>query len=257
MNVDTLIVEDILLLMLGDADRAPVTSLDGALGGAVLAELALRGHARVEDRRATSDPLEVIVAASGDGTLLDPLLGVAHEAVTAAPRRLRTALPGLGASLRTPVVERLIERGLLRRERRGFGGLISTTRLPATERHETRLREQLRLVLELGADPAPRLTALIALVSAVGTLPSLHPHPRWTGQVATRARRLGRGGTGDLGVEAAAVVHGVAAALSTATVASPPTSGSGLVALSVLVGTPAATRRACSLADRQESRCAR
>ena len=88
----------------------------------------------------------------------------------------------------TPLSERLLQRGFIRRERKRLLGLIPTTRLPSTgSAHETELRQRVVDVLEAGAEPDPHTAAVIALVSASGTLPSLHPRPTWSSAVIQRA----------------------------------------------------------------------
>lgn len=99
-----------------------------------------------------------------------------------------------GFELSDQVTERLVQRGLLRRERKKFLGLFRTTSLPATHTgHESALREQVRAVLEDGVLPDARLAVVVAVISASGTLVMLHPVPRWSGEVATRAKELEQG----------------------------------------------------------------
>lgn len=191
MQNDTLIIEDVLLLLLDDATGVPAGSstLHHTLAGAVLAELALLGRIRPDEDRAWYQGTKVI--ATGDGPLLDPLLQTTYDTIAARPQYLHTLLTTIGFALTEPVTERLVERGLLRRERKRFLGLFPTTSLRATDTgHESALREQIRAVLEDGAQPEARLAAVIAMISASGTLVLLHPIPRWSGTVATRAKEL-------------------------------------------------------------------
>lgn len=218
MQDEPLIVEDVLLLNLDDTYGIPAGAgtLYQTLGGAVLVELALLGRIEPDESRSWWKGTPVL--AVGEGPLPDPVLQDAYDKVAERPRPVQTLLVTLGAELWTPVVERLIERGRLRRERRRFLGVIPTTRLPAEDlAYESALRERMREVLEDGADPDPRLAAIIALISAGGTLPSLHPLPRWSGRVATRAKELEQGHWGAEAVHSA--VAQMAAVVSAATAA--------------------------------------
>lgn len=218
MQDDTLIVEDVLLLMLDDKYGIPAGAgtLHYTLGGAVLVELALLGRIQPEGNRAWFKGTKVV--ATGDGALPDPLLQSSHDTIAARPRHIQTLLVTIGSGLWKPVTERLVQRGLLRRERRRFLGLIPTTRLPAADiGYESALRERMRTVLEHGENPDARLAAIIALISASGTLPSLDPVPKWSGAVATRAKELEQGNWGAAAVNSA--VTQLAASLAAASAA--------------------------------------
>lgn len=194
MQNDTLIIEDVLLLLLDDTTGAPagVSTLHHTLAGAVLAELALLGRIRRDGDRAWYQGTKIV--AVGEGALLDPLLQATYDTIAARPQYLHTMLATIGFALREPVTGRLLQRGLLRRERKRFLGMFPTTSLPATDTgHESALREQMRAVLEDGAQPDARLAAVIAVISASGTLVLLHPFPRWSGTVATRAKDIEQG----------------------------------------------------------------
>ncbi|MFJ8716450.1 GPP34 family phosphoprotein [Streptomyces violaceus] len=96
--------------------------------------------------------------------------------------------------------------------------MFPTTSLPATDTgHEAELRERMRAVLEHGEEPDARLAAIIALISASGTLPSLDPVPKWSGTVATRAKELEQGNWGASAVNSA--VTQIAASFSAASAA--------------------------------------
>ncbi|MFC0531827.1 GOLPH3/VPS74 family protein [Phytohabitans kaempferiae] len=211
---EMLVVEDVLLLMLDDKTGA-VTGAGTyhyTLGGAVLVELALRG--RVEIDQGGSWLSSPKVRAAGDGPLPDPLLQSAYDKVAqGGPRHVQTVLMDLGADLWQPVVDRLVERGLIRRESRRVLGLFRTTRLPVDDaRHEEELRRKVRAVLEEGEDPDARTAAVIALISASGVLPSLHPAIRWSGKVYKRAKEFEQGNWGAVAVNTA--VSGTTAAIA-------------------------------------------
>ena len=218
MQADTLIVEDVLLLMLDDEYGVPAGAgtLHQTLGGAVLVELALLDRVRPDRSGGWLKGTQVVVA--GDGPLPDPLLHSAYDAIAAHSRHVQAMLISIGAGLYDPLIERLLQRGLIRREHRRFLGLIPTTRLPAVDTgHESALRKRMSAVLEDGAEPDARLAAIIALISASGTLPSLDPVPRWSGPVVTRAKELEQGHWGAAAVSSA--VLQAAAALAAASAA--------------------------------------
>lgn len=194
MQTDTLIVEDVLLLMLDDKTGAATGAGTQhlTLAGAVLVELALLSRIEPDGSGAWYQGTKIV--ATGDGPLPDPLLQTTYDAIAARPQDIYTLLATIGYDLSEPVIERLLQRGLLRRERKRFLGLFPTTSLPATNTgHESALRKQMTLVLEDGAEPDARIAAVIATISASGTLVLLHPLPKWSGQVATRAKEFEQG----------------------------------------------------------------
>lgn len=207
-----LIAEDLLLLLMDDETGTPAQAgtMYYALGGAVLAELALLG--RVEAGRK--------VVATGDGPLPDPLLREAYEKVAGKERGVQTLLIEIGSRLWEPLVERLLERGLIRREQRKVLGLFRVTRLPAADAaHEAGLRRQIRAALVDGEDADPRTAALIALLSASGALPMLRPQLAWSGDVYRRAKEYENGNWGAGAVSEAVTRTAAAIAASTAVVA--------------------------------------
>jgi pimeloyl-ACP methyl ester carboxylesterase len=189
-----LIAEDVVLLLLHDGIGPPATAttLLHALGGAVLVDLAHRGRVGVDGPT---------VVALGDPPA-DPVLRAGHATVARWPRTVRSLVPELGAELWEPVVDRLVERGRLRRERtRPLGLHPVTVRPPADPHHEAALRAHLRAVREGGGRPDVRTAAVLALLSASGALPTLRRAP--DAAVVERAA-----GAGD---RAAAVVAAVLA----------------------------------------------
>ncbi|MFC9504424.1 GPP34 family phosphoprotein [Streptomyces sp. NPDC057002] len=218
MQDNTLIVEDVLLLMLDDEYGIPAGAgtLHHTLGGAVLVELALLGRIEPEDSRAWFTGTKVL--ATGSGSLPDPLLRSAYDTIAARPRQVQSLLVTIGSGLWKPLTDRLVKRGLLRRERKRLLGLFPTTSLPAADTgHEAELRERMRAVLEHGEEPDARLAAIIALISAGGTLPSLDPVPKWSSAVATRAKEIEQGNWGAAAVNSAVIQ--TAASFSTASAA--------------------------------------
>lgn len=217
MADDMLVVEDLMLLMMDDETGVPAGAgtLFYVLGGAVLVDLALTGRATVADEGSWRKDLTV--AAAGEGPV-DPLLQPAYDRIAEKPRGVQGLLAAVGPALQKPVTERLLERGEIREEQRKVLGLFRTTRHPdAGTGHEAGVRERIRAVLEDGAEPDARTAALIALLSASGTLSYLRPPvARWSSAVATRAQELEQGSWGATAV--ASAVQRTVAAITASTV---------------------------------------
>lgn len=221
---DLLIVDDLMLLLMDD-DGASVQgagTLYYTLGGAVLTELALLGRVQIDDSGILNGPR---VTPSGEGPLPDPLLQSAYDTIAEKTQRVQPLLVALGADLWRVVLDRLVDRGLLRRQESRVLGVFRSTRWPAgDEEHEAQLRARIRRVLEDDETPDPRTAAIIGLLSASGALPSLRPPLPWTSVTATRARELEGGHWGPEAVAdavtrtaAAIVAASAAAAISVST----------------------------------------
>lgn len=214
-----LLVEDLLLLLMDDETGTPAGAgtLPYALGGAVLVELALLG--RVDTTATGRFGGEKVVAVEGE-PLDDPLLRQAYEKVAAKPRGVQTLLLQIGGSLWGDVVDRLVDRGLVRRESRKVLGVFPATRLPAADgRREQEVRERIRAVLVDGAEPDTRTAALTALLSASGALPALRPQLAWSAPVIKRAKELEQGNWGASAVNTAVARTAAAIAASSVAVA--------------------------------------
>jgi len=210
-TTESLIVEDLMLLLLDD--RTGAIAGEGALqfplGGAVLAELALAGLVEIDGTTMFYGPKVRVVAGYPPS---DPLLRSAYDTIAERPRGVQSLLLEIGSELREPVLDRLVERNLLRRETRKTLGLFTTTRLPANDPpYEAALLDSVRAVLEDGATPHARTAALVALLSSTGTLPQFDPRIAWSSRVYTRGKQLE---TENWAAEAVslAVVHAAAAA---------------------------------------------
>ncbi|SES33560.1 GOLPH3/VPS74 family protein [Lentzea albida] len=206
-----LIVEDLALLLMDDESGTPAAAgtLHYTMGGAVLVELALAGLVEVRDKK-------VVAAGTAPD---DPLLRSGYEKVAEKPRSVDSLLARIGADVWSRVVDRLVERGLIAREKKRVLGIFRMTTLPATDtRHEEEVRQRIRAVLVDGETPDPRTAALTALLSASGALPALRPKLAWSGDVARRAKELERGNWGAEAVSAAVTRTAAAIAASTAAV---------------------------------------
>ncbi|MFF3992689.1 GPP34 family phosphoprotein [Streptomyces cyaneofuscatus] len=216
-----LIVEDLTLLLMDDASGAIPTAgtLYYTQGGAVLVELGLAGHVRVDegDRGLTGIRVHAVVGRPPE----DPLLRDAYKKVSEKVRGVQTLLIEIGTGLREPVFDRLVERGTLRRETKKTLGLFRTTsHTIADSAYKKALLEQVRAVLIDGAEPDARTASLIGLLSASGSLPNLHRTVPWSGKVYHRAKELERASWGAEAVNSAvlrtvaAIAAGSAAAVS-------------------------------------------
>ncbi|ANS63328.1 hypothetical protein SLINC_1104 [Streptomyces lincolnensis] len=89
------------------------------------------------------------------------------------------------------MLDRLVERGLLRREDKKTLDVFRTTVTRAADtRHAEALVGRVRAALVDGVEPDARTATVIGLLSASGTLPSLHRSVPWSGTVHQRAKRL-------------------------------------------------------------------
>lgn len=219
MDTELLLVEDLLLLLLDDESGLikGEGTLYYTLGGAVLVELALRGHIETVDGAGFLAGQKV--QAVGTAPPSDPLLGRAYDKVAEKVRGVQSLLPLVGGDLRAQVIDRLLERGLVRRETRKTLGLFRSTRLPAQDPvYEATVLERVRAVLVDRVEPDTRTAVLAALLSASGTLPQFHPTIGWSGAVYTRGKELERGDWGAAAVATAVARTAAAIAAGTAAV---------------------------------------
>lgn len=222
---DPLIVEDVLLLLFSPSNGtiAGEGTLFYVLGGALLTELAMEEQVTLEDRGALRG---TVVTAAGEHAPGDPLLGSAWQQAAKKPAGAQTFLAAVGPTLREPVLDRLVERGHIARESRKRLGIFTTTRLRAgATTHRAELVAAVRSALIDGTTPTPRTAAIIALLSASDSLPTLHRDIPWSGDVYTRAKELERG---DGGAQAA----GIAVARTAAAIVAGALASAGAVSRS-------------------------
>ncbi|WP_198165815.1 GOLPH3/VPS74 family protein [Agromyces laixinhei] len=185
------LAEDLLLLLFqpDSGTIAGENTLFYILAGAVVADLALGDHVRTS-RNTKVEAVEHRPPA-------DDILRAAWDYVSEKPRGVQTILAAIGPTLRGPLLERLIERGDVRRSTRKALGLFEMAVLEdgGTARRD-RLIAEIRDVLVDGAEPSPRVAALAALLSGSGTLPQFHREIPWSSPVITRAKELEKGNWG-------------------------------------------------------------
>lgn len=209
------LAEDLLLLLFqpdaglrGTGVIAGENTLFYVLAGAVLADLGLGEHVRTVPGRGG-----VRVEAVAERPPSDDILRSAWGYLAEKPRGIQTVLAAIGPTLRGPLLDRLVERGDIRRSTRKTLGLFTTKVLKdgGTGRRAGLLRG-VRDVLVEGVEPQPRVAALGALLSGSGTLPQFDREIPWTTPVITRAKDLERGNWG-AGAAAEAVTRTVTATI--------------------------------------------
>ncbi|MGC4938694.1 GOLPH3/VPS74 family protein [Kribbella sp. DT2] len=203
------LAEDLLLLLFQPSSGtiAGENTLFYALGGAVLADLALHEHVTVGE--ATGGKLET----TSDRFPADPSLRSAWDYIDEKPRRVQTVLAAVGPALRGPLLERLVERGDLDQVERKTLFFFTTKALKEGRNgRRAQLLAAVREALVDGVDPTARVAALAALISGSGTLPQFHREIPWDSTVIARAKELERGNWG-AGAAAEAVTRTVTATI--------------------------------------------
>lgn len=192
VSAEQTLAEDLLLLLF-QPDSGTIAgegTLFYVLAGAVLVDLGLGGHVRTGAGRLGSTTVEAVA----DHPPADHLLRASWEYVANKPRGLQTILAATGPALREPLLDRLVERGDLRRSTRKTLGLFKSS---VIEEGDTGRRSGLlgeaRAVLVDGVEPTPRVAALAALLYGSGTLPQFDRDIPWTAQVIARAEELKEG----------------------------------------------------------------
>lgn len=192
---EPMLAEDLLLLLFqpGSGTIAGEGTLYYVLAGAVLAELGLGDHVQTSHSRTGS----LLVGAVGERPPADPLLRTSWEYVADKPRGVQTVLAATGPSLRQPLLDRLVERGELRRRTRKALGLFTTSAFEEGDSgRRARLLGEVRAVLVDRDEPTPRTAALAALLYGSGTLPQFDREIPWTSPVIARAEELKDGSWG-------------------------------------------------------------
>lgn len=190
----TILAEDLLVLLLDD-ERGTVAGQhsDLALGGAVLADLALAGAVTVPEKTRVwrTARVHAVPGAQVD----DPVLREALSLVAAKPRSAEDLVRRLGKGLRPRLAGRLTDQGVLQRVHERVWGVVPRTRWPALDTsHEERLRQALTTTLVAGAEPDQRTAALVALLAAVDRAHKSVDHDGLTNrEVKRRAKEVAEG----------------------------------------------------------------
>jgi hypothetical protein len=165
----TLIAEDLLILLLDDA-KGTVSmwgTTDTALGGAVLAELAILGLVTVDDEQRFWRSAKVRVTGTAPADL-HPVLAEALAAVAAKARPASTLVTRLGKGLDDRLATGLAQRRILERRDAKLLGLLPRTTWPVADTsRDDQLRRNITVCLVDGGRPDERTAALIGLLWAV------------------------------------------------------------------------------------------
>lgn len=173
-----LLAEDLVLLLTDDKTGKPLVDQlrrDLVLAGAVVHELTELGRLRVTGRDEEQRPGRLVVA--DDAPTGDDLLDATLQRLAGRkPEKPKNALGGIGKGLHQRLLERLAARGILRLEVGRVLGLFPRTAWPAVDSaHEDGVRRGLSDVLAVGRAPTPHELTLIALLDAVGQVPTVLP----------------------------------------------------------------------------------
>lgn len=173
-----LIAEDLALLLHDDDSGKGVVdrhTVGLVLAGAVLVDLAERGHVRIAEDGDDVRTGRLVVADAGStgDDVLDDGLGVVRAKEGKKPD---AALESLRKGLRERILERLDAAGELERVDRKALGVVSYTRWPAGSGHrEDDVRRELDAALLRGEDPSARTAALVGLLVAVDAVAKVVP----------------------------------------------------------------------------------
>ena len=162
--------EEIILLLLNDDDgrfaRVPSWSMDYALAGAVLMDLALENRIDTDLER-----LVLVDSSPLDDTLLDPTLADIAAGEERNARYWVEHTANRAAEIREEALNRLVDGGILERKDDRFLWVFQSRRYPMVDGKEER-EVRLRLMSILFSDeiPDPRDIVLLSLTDACGIL---------------------------------------------------------------------------------------
>ncbi|MEU7899793.1 GPP34 family phosphoprotein [Nonomuraea sp. NPDC049152] len=157
------IAEEVLLLAYREEDGKPLigtTELGAALGGAVLAELAVEGRIELSQKKVVVKD----ATRGGDADLDEALVRIAEDGKERKPAWWITKLGN--TKLKNRLLTKLADSGVLTQERGKVLGIFPTTRWPEADASvEAEVRERVASALA-GADPDARTAVLIAVMHA-------------------------------------------------------------------------------------------
>lgn len=175
--MNALILPEHLLLLAMRDDKGTVVhggalALPYGLNGALLLELSLRGRVRVEE----GVLVEVSNAPTDDDILNEALQSLA-DCERDKTAEFWVARPdALVKDLKNRLLDRLVARGILRREEHRILWLVPYSRFPELDGAPERdLRKQLNEVVVGGAEADEATALLIGLIHACGLAPEVFP----------------------------------------------------------------------------------
>jgi hypothetical protein len=215
------LAEDLTLLLLDDNSGRPVvdgTSWDNVLAGAVLLELANAG--RVSPAGAEDDAKEGRLVVRDGSATGDPVLDIGLSRLETKPVKGKRAVELLVKGTRDAVLERLGERGLVRREESKLLGIFPRKSWPAADtEHESEIRQRLTGVLFDGKEPDAHIGGLVSLLHAINAVHKVVDGDKK--QLRARAKEIAQGEWAGAAVkEAVQAVQAVMIAVIAATTAS-------------------------------------
>jgi golgi phosphoprotein 3 len=166
--------EEIVLLSLDDKSGKfvdlPPLAMDQALAGAALLELAFQNRIDTDLTHLTL----VNAKPTGEG-MLDPLLEKIVEAKDKKDAKYWVGVfSAEGEKLREKTLDRLVQRGIIKREEKRFLWVIPGRRYPmVNDQEEQEVRKRIQSVIAEGEVPGPRDVVLISLSSACQLLRSV------------------------------------------------------------------------------------
>jgi hypothetical protein len=166
--------EEIMLLLLDDATGRPVglpaPAADYAVAGAILMQLSLMGRVDTDaERLMLTSPQP-----TGDGVLDDALAQIGKAGGSHDSRHWILELGRHGERYRGLLLDRLVARGVLRREEGRFLWVFPDRRYPKAAEGAAEVREvraRLRHILLNDDIPDPEDALLIGLCRATGLIP--------------------------------------------------------------------------------------
>ncbi|BEL11092.1 GPP34 family phosphoprotein [Actinoplanes sichuanensis] len=170
------LAEDVLQLVFDDKTGRSVinqTYLDSVIAGALLLDLIRLGRVAPGEPEGRDGRKRAAIVTDRTPTG-DPLLDAALATVAEKPLTLKKAVEALVKGNRKAVIERLVERGILRHDRTRVLGIFKLTSFPAADtENEAALRRDLAATLHQGVEPDSRTASLIALLHSVKSLPKV------------------------------------------------------------------------------------
>lgn len=181
--------EEIMLLSLDDDSGAAKeqTGVGWAAGGGVLVELTLAGRVEIGDDRVTV----VDSAPTGLPYLDEQLTRIAEHG---RPWKVKDCLRAAAKDAAGGATQALVDRGLLREEKKRILGLFPTRRYPEVDgADEAEVRARLTRVVLQGAEPDERTASLVALLHGARLRSLVFPQREGRKEIEARMAGIAEG----------------------------------------------------------------